>query len=82
MYSKEVPWGGSPPLAIGLRQPVAVLLHGASRLLAVWARKLASRKPGVDLAVQLEFYAEAGAPEGALYVNGQLVGRMSGVNRL
>ncbi len=82
MYSKEVPWGGSHPLAIGLRQLVAVLLHGASRLLAAWARKLASRKPSVGVAVQLEFYAEAGAPEGALYVNGQLVGRMSGVNRL
>ena len=82
MYSKQVSWGGPPPVVIGLRHVVAMLLHGASRLLAAWARKLASRKPSVDLAAQLEFYAEAGAPEGALYVNGQLVGRMSGVNRL
>jgi hypothetical protein len=30
----------------------------------------------------LEFHAEAGAPEGALYVNGQLVGHLRGVTRL
>jgi hypothetical protein len=30
----------------------------------------------------LEFYAEAGAPEGALYVDGQLVGHLPGVTRL
>ncbi len=30
----------------------------------------------------LEFYAEAGAPEGALYVNGHLVGHLPGVSRL
>ena len=29
-----------------------------------------------------EFYAEAGAPEGALYVDGQLVGYLPGVTRL
>ncbi len=31
---------------------------------------------------QLEFYAEAGAPEGALYVDGQLVAQLEGVRRL
>ena len=30
----------------------------------------------------LEFYAEAGAPEGALYVDGQLVAQLEGVRRL
>jgi hypothetical protein len=29
-----------------------------------------------------EFYAEAGAPEGALYVDGKLVGYVQGVTRL
>jgi hypothetical protein len=29
-----------------------------------------------------EFYAEAGAPEGALYVNGELIGYVPGVTRL
>lgn len=31
---------------------------------------------------QLEFYAEAGAPEGALYVDGKLVAQLDGVRRL
>jgi len=31
---------------------------------------------------QLEFYAEAGAPEGTLYVDGQLVAQLDGVRRL
>lgn len=30
----------------------------------------------------LEFYAQAGAPEGALYVDGRLVATLHGVNRL
>lgn len=31
---------------------------------------------------QLEFYAEAGAPEGALYADGRLTAQLDGVNRL
>jgi len=31
---------------------------------------------------RLEFYAEAGAPEGALYLDGKFVGWVSGVKRL
>ncbi len=31
---------------------------------------------------ELEFYAQAGAPEGALYVDGQFVGWLQGVQRL
>lgn len=38
--------------------------------------------PGASPAPELEFYGEAGAPEGALYVGGQLVGWLDGVNRL
>jgi hypothetical protein len=30
----------------------------------------------------LEFYAEAGAPEGALYADGQLMAQLDGVRRL
>ena len=30
----------------------------------------------------LEFYAEAGAPEGALFLDGQYVGKIPGVTRL
>jgi hypothetical protein len=31
---------------------------------------------------QLEFYAEAGAPEGALYADGELTAQLDGVRRL
>jgi hypothetical protein len=31
---------------------------------------------------QLEFYAEAGAPEGALYVDGRLIAQLDGIRRL
>ena len=30
----------------------------------------------------LEFYAEAGAPEGALYIDGELTAQLEGVRRL
>lgn len=40
----------------------------------------AARGPAGD--PRLEFYAEAGAPEGALYLDGQLVGWVGGVRRL
>jgi hypothetical protein len=33
-------------------------------------------------AARLEFHADGCAPEGALYVDGQLVGRLDGVTRL
>lgn len=31
---------------------------------------------------QLEFYAEAGAPEGALYIDGVLTAQLDGIRRL
>jgi hypothetical protein len=37
---------------------------------------------GTRRAPELEFYAEAGAPEGALYIDGELVGYVAGVTRL
>jgi hypothetical protein len=65
------------------RRLAVVLLRGLSRALALMARQLAGarrRAPRADPV--LEFYAEAGAPEGALYVDGQLVGHLPGVTRL
>ena len=61
----------------------AIVLRGVSAALARLSRRLAQpagriRRP----APQLEFYAEAGAPEGALYLDGKLVGWVSGVQRL
>ena len=70
------------PEAPGLRRQAAVALRGLSAVLARLARRLAepaSRRRGEPL---LEFYAEAGAPEGALYSDGKLVGFVAGVKRL
>jgi hypothetical protein len=65
------------------RLVAATLLRAASSILARLARQLAPRSGKTDpLAVALEFYAEAGAPEGALYADGKLVGYVSGVTRL
>ncbi len=67
-----------------LRLVVAAMLYGASVGLERIARQLvpaaASR---VDAVLpHVEFHAEAGALEGALYVDGQLVGLLRGVSRL
>ena len=71
--------GGSP-----VRQWAATALRQASRVLARLARHLAVRRRGnpARRAAELEFYAEAGAPEGALYLDGELVGYLPGVTRL
>jgi hypothetical protein len=67
------------------RRVLAALLRNTSVVLARLARSLAAaerahaRSPAHQ---SLEFYAEAGAPEGALYVDGQLVGYLPGVRRL
>ena len=65
------------------RLVVAAVLRAASAVLARLARQIARRPARPDpLAATLEFYAEAGAPEGALYVDGKLVGYVEGVTRL
>ena len=58
------------------------LLHAASRVLDSLAARLALAPATPASDPLLEFHAEAGAPEGALYVDGQLVGHVVGVNRL
>lgn len=62
------------------RDLAAELLRAASRTLDRLALRLARQE--AEPAVDLEFHAEAGAPEGALYVNGLLVGYLPGVRRL
>ncbi len=67
------------------RRAAARALRLASFGLARWARKLALRRAaqrGASRPPELEFYAEAGAPEGALYLDGELVGHLPGVSRL
>jgi hypothetical protein len=61
--------------AAGLRRASAALARLSRRL----GRRVAST-PHPD--PRLEFYAEAGAPEGALYLDGKLVGWVPGLKRL
>jgi hypothetical protein len=80
---KELRWSGDPaPVADAGRRLAAALLQRASGMLASLAGALerASAEPRGE--PRLEFHAEAGAPEGALYVDGRLVGWLSGVSRL
>jgi hypothetical protein len=70
----------------GVRQVAAAVLRVASLGLERLARQLsvpAAAAPRVDARLpQVEFHAEAGALEGALYVDGQLVALLPGVSRL
>ena len=70
---------------VGLWRPVvSLLLWSAGIWLARIARQL--RAPGAvrrdSSQSALEFYAEAGAPEGALFLDGQYIGKIPGVTRL
>jgi hypothetical protein len=65
------------------RRAAAAALQSASHALASLAQRLAH--PHVTAPPrppQLEFHAEAGAPEGALYADGVLVALLPGVTRL
>lgn len=71
------------PFREAVRRLAAAGLRRASATLARLSRRLG--RPGVYTPhpdPQLEFYAEAGAPEGALYLEGKLVGWVTGVKRL
>lgn len=71
------------PFHEAARHFAAASLRSASAALARLSRRL--DRPVVRAQhpePQLEFYAEAGAPEGALYLEGKLVGWVSGVRRL
>lgn len=73
-----------PPWTYLARRVAATSLRSASAVLAHLARRLSVPAPAPEprLPTRLEFYAEAGAPEGALYLDGQLVGWVPGVKRL
>jgi hypothetical protein len=86
---KPLPWSPVEPRApwsYPLRRAAAVGLRGASAVLARLARRMALPAPApraVDPAAsRLEFYADASAPEGALYLDGKLVGWLPHVTRL
>jgi hypothetical protein len=70
------------PRTRSARDVLAALLRAASALLDRLARALTHEPEPVRGEPMLEFYAEAGAPEGALYLDGVLVGTVEGVRRL
>lgn len=76
------PLAEAPSPASVTRHAAASVLRSASAMLARLARRLAARSARHRTDPHLEFYAEAGAPEGALYLDGQLVGWLPGVTRL
>ena len=83
---KDLRWSAAAPQhppSEAARRWLASGLRSASASLARLSRRLA--RPAVQAVSaepQLEFYAEAGAPEGALYLDGKLVGWVAGVTRL
>ena len=65
------------------RDLAAAVLRRASAMLARMALSVAgAAAQGPAREPVLEFYAEAGAPEGALYIDGELAGTLAGVTRL
>lgn len=65
------------------RRFAAAGLRSASAVLGRLSRRLSRPRVRIRHAeARLEFYAEAGAPEGALYLEGKLVGWVAGVTRL
>lgn len=69
------------------RLALAALLRAAGASLDALALRLEAPArnvicpPSTSVAV-VEFHADGGAPEGALYVDGRLIGWIDGVNRL
>lgn len=89
METKTLSWAaapaGRPPGAALLHLLAAVLRSASDAADRLAVRLSAARSAVAPQARVVEFhpiYREAGAPEGALYVDGKLVGVISGVARL
>ena len=83
MSLHELPLEAIAPGDRRARDAAAALLRVASRALDALARRLALAPAALPSSEPLiEYHGDAAAPEGALYVNGQLVGHVLGVNRL
>ena len=88
--TRTLPWGASdaPPWPVTLLNFAAAALRAASDVLARRAARVsaAAARDGALAGLQtVEFHSlhrDSGAPEGALYINGELVGVISGVSRL
>jgi hypothetical protein len=82
---KEVQWRPADvpnPAVEAVRRLVAESLASAGALLARLAASMALEPEAAPAEPRFEFHAEAGAPEGALYVDGRFVGWLPGVSRL
>ena len=86
MYVDKLIWSEDSRSAPGPRrgrETAAALLRAIGASLEGLALRLLHVQAEAARAEPLiEFHADAGAPEGALYVNGQLVGRLKGITRL
>jgi len=95
--TRTMPWGasGSTPFSATALSLLAAMLRAASELLERRAARLAEAATAEAQAAAEELlhasvttvefhplFRDAGAPEGALYINGRLVGVISGVDRL
>jgi hypothetical protein len=83
----NLPWADAArPLSSTLLHLLAALLQAASRHAARAADRAAAAAAAATPAIETvefhELHGDAGAPEGALYVNGQLVAILPGVKRL
>lgn len=65
-----------------LRTALARALRAVGRTLDELAAHLSSSRSAAAADPVVEFHAESGAPEGALYIDGELVGHVLGVTRL
>lgn len=86
LHSSQFPVAGWHSDRAAWRRPAAHALLALGAVLRRLARRLAAQgRPARVVSLhnlpELEFHAEAGAPEGALYVNGDYVGHI-GVARL
>ncbi len=78
-------FGSRSALSQPARHAAARAFGAASMLLGRLSAALSAsdaRAAERELPPVLEFYADAAAPEGALYLNGELVGTLHGVKRL
>ena len=87
--TKILPWAAGEaarPLSATLLHLVAAVLYAGGEILTRHATRVTTAKAVREsLPHTVEFHAihrDAGAPEGALYVNGRLVGVIEGVTRL
>lgn len=84
MSIREISYEAARPVgAHRAREWLALGLFVASRALGLLAERVAMRHHARTATEPvIEFHGDAGAPEGALYVDGRLVGHVLGANRL